>query len=137
MGEESAQFGDRICSLRLHPQQRHADLCEDRVDEGVAVPTFGNEMAAVIDFDRGDRIEGQDVADHEVDALRHDGVEGPAAKVRVSAVRRVRELGQPHLRERAIIAAERRIERSQKTLLVGAQELGRADSRSGSRPCGR
>ena len=29
-------------------------------------------MAAVIDLDYGDRIEGQDVADHEVDALRHD-----------------------------------------------------------------
>ena len=31
-------------------------------------------------------------------------------------------LGQPHLRERAIVAAERRIERPQKNLLVGAQE---------------
>ena len=134
MGEESAQFGDGIGSLRLHAQQRHADLREDRVDEGVAVPAFGKEMAAVIDFDRGDRIEGQDVADHEVDALRHDGVEGPAAKVDVGAVGRVRELGQPHLRERAIIAAERRIERPQKNLLVGAQEPAALDSRPGSRP---
>ena len=108
MGEESAQFGDGICSLRLHPQKRQPDLNEDRVDERVAVPTFGKEMAAVIDFDHGDRIEGQDVADHEVDALRHNGVEGPAAKVDVGAVGRFRELGQPHLRERAIIAVMER-----------------------------
>ncbi len=104
MGKESAQFGDGICSLRLHPQQRQPDLREDRVDERVAALAFGKEMAAVIDFDRGDRIKGQDVADHEVDALCHDGVEGPAAKVDVGAVGRVRDLGQPHLRERAIIA---------------------------------
>ena len=97
MGEESAQFGDGICSLRLHPQKRQADLNEDRVDERVAVPTFGKKMAAVIDFDHGDRIEGQDVADHEVDALRHDGVERPAANLDVGALRRVRDLGQPQL----------------------------------------
>ena len=134
MGEEIAQFGDGIAPLGLHAQERHADLREDRVDEGVAVPTFGQKMAAVIDFDRGDRIESEDVADHEVDALRHDGVEGPAAKVDVGAVGRVRDLGQPHLRERAIIAAERRIESPQKNLLVGAQEPAALDSRPGSRP---
>ena len=122
MGEESAQFRDGICSLRLHPQQRQPDFREDGVDEGVAVAAFGQKMAAVVHFDRGDRVEGQDVADHEVDALRHDGVEGPAVKVDVGAVGRVRELGQPHLRERAIIAAERRIESPQQNLLVGAQE---------------
>ena len=47
MGEESAQFGDGIAPLGFHAQERHADLRKDRVDEGVAVPTFGKEMAAV------------------------------------------------------------------------------------------
>ena len=108
VGEESAQFGDGIAPLGFHAQERHADLRKDRVDEGVAVPTFGKEMAAVIDFDRGDRIESEDVADHEVDALRHNGVEGPAAKVDVGALGRVCEFGQPHLRERAIIAVMER-----------------------------
>jgi hypothetical protein len=108
-GEEIAQFGDGIAPLGLHAHERHADLREDRVDEGVSVPTFGKEMAAVMDFDRGDRIESEDVADYEVDALRDDGVEGPAANVDLGALGRVREFGQPHLRERAIVAAERRI----------------------------
>ena len=74
-GEEIAQLGDGIAPLGLHAQERQADLREDRVDEGVSVPAFGQKMAAVINLDRRDRIEGQDVADHEVDALRHDGVE--------------------------------------------------------------
>ena len=134
MGDESAQFDDGIAPLGLHAQKRHADLREDRIDEGVSVPAFGQKMAAVIDLDRGDRIESEDVTDHEVDALRHDGVEGPAAKAHVSAVDRVRELGQPHLRERAIVAAERRIERPQKNLLVGAQEPAALIADSGSRP---
>ncbi len=121
VGEEIAQFSDGIAPLGLHAHKRQADLREDRVDEGVSVPAFGQKMAAVIDLDRGDRIESEDVADHKVDALGHNGVEGPAAKVH-SPVRRVRELGQPHLRERAIAGAERRIERPQKNLLVGAQE---------------
>ena len=103
-GAESAQLGDGIAPLRLHAQERQPDLCEDRVDEGVSVPAFRQKMAAIIDFDHGDRIEGQDVADHEVDALGHDGVEGPAAKVDVGAVGRVRDLGQPHLREHAVVA---------------------------------
>jgi len=108
VGEESAQFGDGIAPLGFHAQERHADLRKDRVDQGVSVPTFRKEMAAVIDFDRGDRVEGEDVADHEVDALRHNGVEGPAAKVDVGALGRVREFGQPHLRERAIVAVMER-----------------------------
>ena len=108
MGDESAQFGDGIAPLGLHTQERHADLRKDRVDEGVAVPTFGKEMAAVIDFDRGDRIESEDVADHEVDALRHHGVEGAPANVDLGALGRVREFGQPHLRERAIIGVMER-----------------------------
>ena len=108
VGEESAQFADGIAPLGLHAKERHADFRKDRVDEGVSVPAFRQKMAAVIDFDRGDRIESEDVADHKVDALRHDGVERPAAKVHISAVDRVRELGQPHLRERAIAAVMER-----------------------------
>jgi hypothetical protein len=107
-GEEIAKLGDGICSLRPDAQERQADLREDRVDEGVSVPAFRQKMAAVIDLDRGDRVESEDVADHKVNALRHDGVEGPAAKVHVSAVRRFHELGQPHLRERAIVAVMER-----------------------------
>ncbi len=56
-GEEIAKLGDGICSLRLHTQKRQPDLREDRVDERVAVPAFGQKMAAVVDFDHGDRIE--------------------------------------------------------------------------------
>ena len=104
----AAAPGNAICSLRLHTQKRRPDLREDRVYERVAVPAFGQKMAAVIDFNHGDRIEGQDVANHEVDALRHNGVEDPAAKVDVGAVGRVRELGQPHLRERAILVVMER-----------------------------
>ena len=104
----AAAPGNAICSLRLHTQKRQPDLREDRVDERVAALPFGQKMAAVVDFNHGDRIEGQDVVDHEVDALRHDRVEGPAAKVDVGAVGRVRELGQPHLRERAIIVVMER-----------------------------
>ena len=84
-GEEIAQLGDGIGPLRLHAHERQADLREHRIDEGVSVLTFGQEMASVVDLDRGDRIESEDVADHEVDALRHDGVERPAAKVDVGA----------------------------------------------------
>src|SRR5271163_1106770 len=54
VGEESAKFGDGIAPLGFNAQERHADFRKDRVDEGVAVPTFGKEMAAVIDLDRGD-----------------------------------------------------------------------------------
>ncbi len=107
-GEEIAKLSDGICSLRLHTQKRQPDLREDRIDKRVAVPTSGKEMAAVIDLNRGDWIESEDVADHEVDALRHNGVEGPAAKVDVGALGRICEFGQPHLRERTIVAAERR-----------------------------
>ncbi len=103
-GAEIAQLGDGIGSLRLHTHERQPDLREDRVYEGVSVSAFRQKMAAVIDLDCGDRIEGQDIADHEVDTLRQDGVEGTATKLDVGALGRVRDLGQPHLRERAVVA---------------------------------
>jgi hypothetical protein len=59
-GEELAQLGDRIAALHLHPQIRQPTLREDRVDEIVAVPPFGQKVAAVVDIDRGDRIERKD-----------------------------------------------------------------------------
>jgi hypothetical protein len=65
-----AQFGDGIAPLSLDAHERHADLPEDRINEGVSVPAFGQKMA------RGDRVESEGVIDHKVDALRHDGVGG-------------------------------------------------------------
>jgi hypothetical protein len=50
LGEELAQLGDRIAALRLHPQIRQPTLREDRVDEIVAVPPFGQKVAAVVDI---------------------------------------------------------------------------------------
>ena len=73
------------------------------MDEGVALLALGQEVAAVIDLDRGDRIERQDVADHEIDALRHDVVQRLAAGGGVGAKRRAHKLGKAHLSESAIV----------------------------------
>ena len=121
-GAHDAQFIDGIGAPRLHPHERQSDLEEHRIDEGVPLLALGQEVAAVIDLDRGDRIEGQDVADHEIDALRHDAVQRLAAGGGVGAKRRARKLGKAHLSESAIVPAERGVERHQKGLFVGGQE---------------
>ena len=121
-GAHDAQFIDGIGAPRLHPHERQPDLEEQCIDEGVALLALGQEVALVVDLDRGDRIEGQDVADHEIDALRHDAVQRLAAGGRVGAKRRVGKLGKAHLSEGAVVLAKRGVERHQEGLFVGGQE---------------
>src|SRR5271170_6013800 len=61
-GAHDAQFIDGISAPRLHPHERQSDLEEQCIDEGVPLLALGQEVAAVVDLDRGDRIERQDVA---------------------------------------------------------------------------
>jgi hypothetical protein len=69
-------------------------------------------VGAVVDLDRGDRIEGQDVADHEIDAFAHDAAQPPPPRGDAEPRRRVGELGERRAsREGAVVAAEGDIER--------------------------
>src|SRR3984957_17304769 len=121
-GAYNSQLIDGIGAPSLHPHERQPDLKEHRIDEGVSLLALGQEVALVVDLDRGDRIEGQDVADHEIDALRHDAVQRLASGGGVCAKRGAGKLGKAHLSEGAVVLAKRGVERHQEGLFIGGQE---------------
>jgi hypothetical protein len=119
---ELSQLNDGIVAPGDDMHERQGDLGKDRVDERVSRSPVGSQMRAIVDLDRGDRIEREGVADHEIDTLAHHAIEGVAPHARISAVGKAGKFGQAHLYEHAIGLPERRIERPEKALLVGAQE---------------
>lgn len=91
--------------------------------EGVAVLTVRTRVRPIVEFDRGADVGGAGIAEHEVQVLRGDGVEGAVEGGAPHLGRGMDHIGEPHLGEDRVPIVGGRVEGLRKVALAGAQQM--------------